>query len=447
VARALLAVVVFALVSGCKKRVEEKGASAKPGPASAVPVLQEVTVEIFPVPDAGGAIGGDHEAKFVEAADDGAWVTMCHGDRPRVVIEQGPGIAVDRILASGPKDLVVAMNGKLVHVDVEARNYRTLGDLGPAAIDGASRRIVFGKGDRVVIVDPATAPRELAAGRNVAAIALRGRRWAHVGLGDMLGAPGNVTCNQFAYPPEQYEQNTTIDLDPSGVEAADRIGPTLGITATGEVTLDGEVVIDADCAAYVVAALATPPRLIGLCRSRLDAIVAGPGLRRELPDFLENAGEGDAAISPYLRLGRRVVCFNLGCVDLATAAYYKVRDDLVLATDDVIVRKEATGLLIDHIPADPAAPPPPSARVPLPRVVQAVTVDTATGRRHTGAAPVAPRLVDRAGRWLLYGRHVIDLQTATLVTTLADDAVAIDHVGRVLVPTASELGPLRWKSR
>lgn len=73
------------------------------------------------------------------------------------------------------------------------------------------------------------------------------------------------------------------------------------------------------------------------------------------------------------------------------------------------------------------------------------TIDTATGRRRSGAAPKPPTYIDAAGDHLLYGRHVVDVAQATLVATIADDALAIDRSGRVLVPAAEGQGPLRWR--
>ena len=74
--------------------------------------------------------------------------------------------------------------------------------------------------------------------------------------------------------------------------------------------------------------------------------------------------------------------------------------------------------------------------------------------REAASAPAAATAVtapvpfppgDSAGRWMLYGRHVIDLEDGVLVATLAEEALAIDELGRVLVPAAPGVGPLQWK--
>lgn len=47
---------------------------------------------------------------------------------------------------------------------------------------------------------------------------------------------------------------------------------------------------------------------------------------------------------------------------------------------------------------------------------------------------------------MLYGRYVIVVEAGALVATLAEDAVAIDRSGRVLVPASESMGPLRWRA-
>ena len=59
-------------------------------------------------------------------------------------------------------------------------------------------------------------------------------------------------------------------------------------------------------------------------------------------------------------------------------------------------------------------------------------------------APKPPAFIDGAGRFLLYGRHVIDVEAGTLVKTVADDPLAIDTAGRILVVAPDGDGPLRW---
>ena len=56
-----------------------------------------------------------------------------------------------------------------------------------------------------------------------------------------------------------------------------------------------------------------------------------------------------------------------------------------------------------------------------------------------------PRFLGSSGRWLLYGRHVVDLQDGVRVATLTEEALAIDENGRVLVPSAGGKAPLRWR--
>jgi hypothetical protein len=228
----------------------------------------------------------------------------------------------------------------------------------------------------------------------------------------------------------------TIDLDPTGVEAVDRIGPELGVTAAGEITVDGERVLGADCVGTVIAALATPPRALVSCRG--GNRVVGPGFDRSV------RGNGSAVeqttIADPLLLGQRLICLGGACIELIGGRDFVTWDTPPVWSDDrFLVRKGGAGLLIDDLDQER------QREVTLPRMTQTVTVDTATGRRRAGAAPTPPGFIDAAGDYLLYGRYVVDVANATLVATLAEDALAIDRSGRVLVPAAPGQGPLRWR--
>lgn len=448
-----LALASGAIGAGCKKRlpppppVPVAPAELTGGPAP--PTTTATTIVLDPpqplpggAPD--GAIGVAGPIRLVGAADDGAWVMTCPAEGPgklRVVVGDGPGLEVDRVVAATDRDLAVIVGDALIHVDVVARTSQRLGRAAYARIDADSRRLVQADGRRVIVRDPGAAPRTIDTGVEIAGLWARSRRWLEVAPGtparDLTeGACGWVDDHDYQLP---VADRTTIDLDPSGVEAAERIGPELGITASGEVTLDGAVVVAADCVAHVIAALAEPPRALVMCGSGRNRVVGAGGFVREVGGNGGRSGD-QATIADQLILGRRVICLSGACIDLVTGRDFATYDhELVAATDRVVVRKQSGGLLLDDLDQER------QRRLALPRVTQAVTVDTATGRRRAGPAPAAPVFVDLAGHYLLYGRFVVDLEAGTLVATVAEGAIAIERAGRVLVPVAPGQGPLRWR--
>ncbi len=419
----------------CKKKLP-----APPTPPLDAPAPTLGAPEPLPGGSPDGAVGDAAKATFVAAADDGAWVLLCQPyqtpfERLHVVVGDGPGLLAQRVVAAADRDLVVLAGDAMLHVDVPARTVRRLGPIGAAAIDGESRRVVHADGTKVVVLDPGQAPRTVETGDSIAHLALRGKRWLSVEHGDPPKLDPYSSCGWVDHA---YEiDDATIDLDPSGLEANDRIGPELGITGAGEVTLDGVTVAGADCVATVIAALAQPPRALVGCSDGMH--VVGPGLDRAVHGSIGGKAE-QATISEHLTLGERLVCVTGACIDLTSGRDFGTYETpSVWADDRFIVRKGGGGLLVDDLDQDR------QREVVLPRLTQAVTVDTATGRRVAGPAPTPPAFVDAAGRFLLYGRHVVDVDAAALVATLPADGLAIDRSGRVLVAPAPERGPLRWR--
>lgn len=428
---------VVAVTGGCKKK-EKVAATPMPGPA----VVTEGTAEPLPGGAPDGTIGAPGAAELVGAADDGSWVLLCQGApaRLRVVVGDGPGLVADRAVAATDRDLIVVDGGALVHVDVAARTSRRIGAIGPVVIDPASRRIVHAIAQALTVRDPGVAPRLLDAGKPVAAMWLRGRRWLEVAPGEpSFDLRQSTSCAWVRDDPWEFptEGRLTIDLDPAGVEAVDRIGPELGITGGGEITIDGTRVLGAECVGQVIAALADPPRALVACSDGNH--VVGPGVDRKVGGTSGGTSE-QATISDQLVLGQRLVCVSGACVDLVSGRDFSTWETPAVWRDErYLVRKAPTGLLVDDLAQER------QRTVVLPRLTQAVTVDTATGRRRASAAPTAPAFIDAAGDFLLYGRHVVDVDRAALVATLGEDALAIDRSGRVLIADTPGAGPLRWK--
>ena len=437
----LLLVAALAAGSGCKKR--EKATQAKAAPPPPPPPAEGVA-EPLPGGAPGGALGVDGAVELLAAADDGRWVLLCQREgsqtRLRVVVGDGPGLDVDRAVATSERDLVVVDGDALVHVDVVARTARRLGPVAPAAIHAASRRLIQVDGTKLIVRDPGAAPRTVDHGVEIGGISSRGKRWLEVAAGAPTSYLTHGTCTQIVDTSvHQFpaSSRTTVDLDPSGLEAPERVGPELGITAAGEVTLDGATVVGADCVGNVVAALAEPPRALVMCNRGGNRVV-GPGLDKVVGGSFGGERE-QATISENLLLGRRVVCATGACIDLVTGRDFETYSHGAVWLDDrFLVRKGGSGLLIDDLDQER------QRALALPRITQAVTVDTATGRRIAGAAPKPPAFIDGAGRFLLYGRHVIDVEAGTLVKTVADDPLAIDTAGRILVVAPDGDGPLRW---
>lgn len=451
VTRARTAIAIVVAAAACKAPAKDRPAGGSAPPASAAeptrrrPPPPPLIGDPAPLPAAGvdATLGLAGEATLIGHAPDATWVALCQGvpARPRLIVGSGPGLALDRIVATGPGDVVATTGEHLVHVDAHARTMRTMALQMPAAIAPDGRRVVLAVGGELVVLEPGLPPRRVAAGESIRAVALTTTRWAQLEHGVVaIPTPGCERWSGFFRGAE-----ATIDLDP-GAEAVERVGPELAITPAGEVALDGEVVIDADCAALVVAALASPPRVMARCGAR--EVVAGPGgFRATVNVMLGSALEVNAEvkIADELRLGHRVVCLTGGCVDLVTGTDYSTwQRPLVWFDDRHVVRAQGAKLLLDRLPADAGARVV-HAEVALPRLVATTTIDTVTGRRVDGPAPQAPEFIDASGEWLLYGRHVIDLAAGALVATLADDALAIDASGRVLMPAPGGGGPFRWQ--
>lgn len=428
---------IVAAVVGCKKKLPE------PPPAPKPVVITEGTAEPLPAGTGDGAIGVVGRTRMIGVAADGSWVAVCEGqpEKLRVVVGDSAGLVADRVVAGSERDLVVVVGDALVHVDTVARTARKLGRVAPAAIDDASRRIVQVDDTKLIVRDPGVAPRTIDLGVQIGAVWSRGKRWLEMAPGvptrDLTqGSCGWVNLGTYDFPNDQRQ---TIDLDPSGVEAADRIGPVLGVTAAGEITLDGAVVASADCVGLVVAALATPPRALVMCADNRNHVVGPGGWDRPVGGSFGGPRD-QAGIATQLMLGVRVYCVTGACIDLITGREFGTYgNELVWDGDEVVVRKDGGNLLIDELDQER------QRTVVLPRLTQAVTVDTATGRRTSGSAPKPPTYIDSAGRFLLYGRHVVDVEAGTLVATLAEDALAIDTHGRVLIAPAEGQGPLRWR--
>ena len=444
VARALTSLAIVVAAAGCKAPAKDRPAGGTAIAADAAPSLPLIGDPApLPADGADGTLGVAGPAALIGHAPDGGWVALCQGEpaRPRLIVGSGPGLGLDRIVATGPSDVVATTGERLVHVDARARTTRTMAWPLPAAIARDGQRVVLGAGADLVVLEPGQPPRRVATGQNVRAVALSTTRWAVVEHG--VAAKPTPGCDRWwAF---QGGATATIDLDP-GAEAVERVGPALSITPAGEVALDGEVVIGTDCAALVVAALASPPRVMARCGSR--ELIAGPGgFRAWVSVLLGSALEVNAQvkIADDLRLGHRVVCLTGGCVDLVTGTDYSTwQHPLVWFDDRHVVRAQGSKLLLDRLPAD-AGNPVAHAEVALPRLVATTTIDTVTGRRVDGPAPQPPAFVDASGEWLLYGRHVVDLAAGALVATLPSDALAIDASGRVLVPAPGGGGPFRWQ--
>ena len=436
--RTWLALGAMALATaGCKKKAPRATAVTAP-PIDAGERTAIGAPVALPAVVATADVGGPAASTLIAAAEDGAWTALCVATEPMLVVGASAGIPFDRLIAHTAKDVVVVRDRSLVHVDVVARTERTLGSVAAAAVDPVTRRLVIARSSEVTVIDPGVAPRTVPnPGGTPAAVVLRGARWAELWSGSarMLG---DRSCTDNL----SYGTRSTIDLDPAGVEAP-RLGPELAITPTGEVTLDGAVVIPASCGAEVVAALADPPRVLATC-GKGDNLVAGPG-GFSRPVGGNNRGNAyvSATIADALSLGRRVVCIYGACVDLVTGESFSTYSNAQLWIDErVVVRAQPEGLWIDRLSDDPATPAK-HLVVNLPRISAAVTVDTVTGQRRTGPTPTAPTVIGVAGGWMLYGRYVIDLERGALVATLPADALAIDRQGRVLM--RKDGAPLRWR--
>jgi hypothetical protein len=424
------------LLAGACREASDPEASLRPRrePAAEAPPAARP----LPPEAADGAIGRAGPVTLVVTAEDGGWVALCQGASLRrgmaLVVGAGAGLPADRLIAGSDRDVVVIDGDHLVHVDIVARTWRRLGPAGPAAIDAERRRIVHARGDRLIVRDPGQAPREIGAAGPVATILLRGGRWAEITTGPVPGVLLRGSCGQPYVRPDA-EKQATIDLDPVGVEAVDRVGPAIGVTAAGEVTLDGEVVADAACSGYVMAALAEPPRVLVACQLA-GIYVVGPDLRAQVGGHVRHVGP--AAIAEPLTLGHRLICVSGACVDLVAGVSYDTGEHaLVWADDETLVRIDGTGLRIDQLGGGHAV-------VPLPHVTREITIDAATGRRIAGPAPRPPTWIGAAGRFGLYGRHLLDVRAGRLVATLGTDTLAVDRGGRVLVPASPGHGPLRW---
>lgn len=443
-ARALTSIAIVVVAGGCK--ADRPARQAPPAAAAAVDAAPATLVgdpTPLPAPGADDALGAAGPTRIIDHAPDGRWVAVCQGEpgRPRLIVGSGPGLEIDHVLAAGPDDVIATRGDRMIHVDVRAGTVRPIARQMPVAIAPDGRRLVLGLGSDLLVLDPGQPLRTVATGGAVRAVRLISSRWAEIERGQAAGPdPGCDHWSAF-----QYGERATIDLDP-GVEAVERVGPELAITPAGEVALDGEVVIGTDCAALVVAALASPPRVMARCGSR--ELIAGPGgFRAWVSVMLGSALDVNAQvkIADDLRLGHRVVCLTGGCVDLVTGTAYPTWEQRLIWFDDRhVVRARGNTLVLDRLPAD-AANPVAHAEVALPRLIATTTVDTATGRRVNGPTPRPPEFIDARGAWLLYGRHVIDLAGGALVATLPSDALAIDASGRVLVPAPDGGGPLRWQ--
>lgn len=435
-----LGAVVLA-TAGCKKKTKQETAAA-PTPVIDAGVRNAIgsPVALAPLP-ATTAIGGPDVSTLIAAATDGSWVALCVHTEPHLVVGAGTGVLFDRLITSGPQDVVVARNGELIHVDVVARTERSLGSVAAAGLDPKTRRLVVARSGAVTVIDPGVAPRTVPyAGSAPVAVVLRGLRWAELWAGSDRRLIDR-SCKPF--DDLSFGSTTTVDLDPVGVAEAPRFGPELAITPTGEVTLDGAVVIAAACGAEVVAALADPPRVLAKC-GKGDNLVAGPGgFSRPVDGHNRGNAYVSATIADSLTLGQRVVCIYGACVDLVTGEDFPTYSNAHLWIDErVVVRAQPEGLWIDRLGTD-ATTPAKHLVVNLPRISAAVTVDTVTGQRRTGPAPTAPTVLGVAGRWMLYGRYVIDLEQGAVAATLSSDALAIDDQGRVLIRTGD--APLRWR--
>ena len=402
-----------------------------PRPADAATTNAPVERRL-PAPE-GDAIGVAAPIDLVAVADDGAWVAICDrgaGEASlRIVPGAGEGVTARVLHGAGPRDVLYARDGRFYRLDVAARVEHGLSAGTAAALDPESRRVVVGREGALVVYDVGRAPRILPFDGTPTELRLRRGRWAEVSR----RPSGYHACGDARYPYADPAA-TVVDLDP--VEAVDAVGPQIAVTAGGEITLAGKVVAPAECAGQVIAALAEPPALLVHCASG-DYLHATPAGTRRLHDGQRH--ERLAAVADDLILDRRVVCLYSGCADLRDGAWISTWDPkLVVGYERYVVLGDVAALHVRDLDADTVT------QVPLPRLGREVKVDLVTGKRTSGPEPREPSYVDLAGRYLLYGRHVVDLEAAAVVTTLGEDALAIDTSGRVLVPAAPGRGPLRW---
>lgn len=432
---------VAALVACQPKKPPPQGLGGDAG--AATKVARVTTPEPLPPPAPTAPIGEAGPQKLVVVDDAGAWQVTCHGEPYRsddddhldVVVGGGEGLRADALLAAAPSDLVIVTGEDAAVIDVVARTITRV-TATAAAIDPKTRRVVLAAHGELVVRDPGRAPRTIRAAGSIASLSLRGARWAVVSFGD---EPARQTgCDDLRYPYPRSEL-TVIDLDPAGVEEVDTVGPEIGVTASGEITLRGEVVVPADCVGEVVGALAEPPRVLVQCRDGSVALGA-PGVAARAVGHTSSTQTEGARIAENLVLGQRVNCLWGGCADLVDGTWYATfSEPLVVFTERRIVRKIPSGLLVDDLDTDV------QTKIVLPQITQAVTVDTVTGKRKTGAPPPAAlEAIDLADGFLLYGRFVVDLGAAKVTRTLDADAVAVDATGRALTPASPGTGPFHW---
>lgn len=437
---ALLAVIASV---GCKQKAPPAAGTAGSDAAAVTPPPAPpppVTSAPIPPGSGDGAIGAAGAFELVAAADDGGWVALCQDRLLHVVLGDGEGLLAQHLMAASDRDLVVASDGKLIHLDVVARTRTRLGNYAPVVIDADSRRVIRGEGAALIVERPGAPPRTIATAKPVVAMVAHGPRWLEVAGG---AEPTHETSRPCGWLDTSAVVNVAeadrrvIDLDPEA-EATDRIGPELGVGATGEITLDGAVVVGPDCIATVVGALADPPRALVQCEHGPGRVV-GPGFDQRVPELLGSGVEA-STIADHVRLGERLVCVAGTCVDLIGGRSFPIAGhELVWFNGKVVVRAQDRGLWFDELDGGV------HRELALPAATQTVTLDTVTGRRRVRPAPPPPRFVDGAGDYLLYGRHVVDVAGARLIATLDDDALAIDRSGRILVATAPGQAPLRWR--
>lgn len=422
--------------------------SEKPSPvakAEPAPAAERAPAAPEPLPPSAPTepIGEPGPFELIATDDAGVWQVVCSGTpydqgrKMRVAVGGGPGFEAGSLVAAAAQDLLVHTDDGLIHVDVLARTTLRLHRATGGAIDPDTRRVVVAIGKELEIRDPGKAPRRVPLGGQVAAIVLRAARWAQVWLGEPPKLL-DTGCHD-ARPHHSYEEPAIVDLDPSGVEAVDRVGPEIGVTPTGDITLSGEVVIAAECVGAVSAALADPPRVLAICRDGRIMLGQPGAAARELGRATSFEAES-AQISQHLSLGERVVCLYGGCVDLLDGRHFPTwSQELVIYTKTRIVRRDPSLLLVDDLDADT------QTTITLPQIAQSVTVDAVTGRRKVGAPPPAAlEAIDLSGDYLLYGRFVVDIAGARVTRILDADAVAVDRLGRALVPASPGQGPLRW---
>ncbi len=430
-------VVLIAAVAACsaKKDAPATAVRADAGPAKVS------APEPLPPADPTAPIGERGPAILLDSDDAGVWQVLCQGDHLQIVVGGGPGFEAEQLHASAPNDLVVQTSRSAVHVDIVARTTQRFPGVGAAAIDADTRRVVLAVGDDLIVRDPGKAPRTIPAGGHVVAVRLSAARWAEVAIDTRAQYPQDCAVAQWPYSPES---TALVDLDPVGVEAVDRVGPQVGVTRSGEITIAGEVVIGADCVGTVLAALAEPPRVLAQCNGeRHDYVIGQPGAPEKSLGYAAGAGGAlaTATISDQLILGERLVCVYGECIDLVGGTSFDTFGDhsLVTGTPERIVRVDPKGLRVDDVVRGT------HEIITLPKLTQAVTVDAVTGRRKVGSPPPAAlHAIDVAGDFLLYGPFVVDLASAKVTLVLEGSAVAVDRTGRALVPIAPNYGPMTW---